>query len=342
MSLKYVYIRLISTIFFSKKFKKKKKALFTINNITLKKIKKKYTRRFYRRVLFKRYDRKIKTKKFKINNWAQSTWWSNSVKIRFNIKSLFHIKTIFNIKEFLLYDYYNYHSNIIRYNNNKKLYFRRHMAKKPWKKINFFYYIKNSIDVFRLHTAKFFNFKHRTTIKFTIFLKSFFSMTTTSYIWFFEYSLPYFCVKCRFASSMGQSLSYLMNSIYYVNSAPVYHRWSILRPGDVLQSIFSVFGLLKFKFMIFRSLSFFKYTKKFLRKSIFRSRKRRVKIPNILKKGVWFNSIKSLNFRLFEADYKTFTIVLLPYTNTSIYLKYITLLWINFWNFKVSNWKYDT
>lgn len=342
--IKFIFFKFSKILLFSKVFKKKQKKKTVLNYIKILpiKIKKKYTRRFYRKVLFKRYDRKIRLKKADSLNWASNFVWKRCLKLKFNFKHLFHIKTIFNLNEFLLYDFYNFHNSVRRYNKNKNLLFNRQAIKKPWKKINFFYYIKNSIDVFRVHTSKFFNFKHRTTINTTLFLKSFFSMTTLAYIWFFEYSVVYFCVKLRFAESMGQSLSLLKNSFFFVNFSAVFDKWHILKPNDIVQSLFSLYTLLKYKNTILKVFRFFKYTKKFFRKSIFRSRKKKVKLPFILRKAVWLNNTKGLNFRMFEVDYKSLTVIILPYNNPAIFFKYITLTWINFWNFKVSNWKYDT
>ena len=68
----------------------------------------------------------------------------------FSVKALFHIKCLFDLNEFLVYDFYNFYATRI-IGTKAKL---NEPTNAPYK-INFFYYIRRSIKIFRMHTLRF-------------------------------------------------------------------------------------------------------------------------------------------------------------------------------------------
>lgn len=292
--------------------------------------KKKYTKRFYRRVLRKRYDRVVPLLKGVVTDLSYVHSWRPSYDTRINFKSYFHIKTIFNLDEFLLYDFYNYHNQLLKRNfiaSHAQLMYQRD---KPWKKLNFFYQIKYSIDVFRTHTLQFFKASFRTDRKATVFLKGFRGLSTLAYVWFFEYSLPYFLVKIRLAESVSQGLALVRYNSVFLNHEAANHRWESVHPGFVVQFVLNLYTIVRVKFMILKFLNFFKRIKRFFKRTLLKPRKYRIKMPSYVNKSAHLVNSKHMHLRIMEVDYKSLTFVLLPYNNPTIYFKYLTLFWLNF------------
>ena len=347
IKLRAVFIK-ISNIFFTKRiFLKKLKFKKILIDIGFKYIKK---TKVQKRYSFKKYNVFFKKKKWEkpvlkensLANFCLSNIWTKPLKINVNFKGYFHIKTIYNLHEFLLYDYYNFYKNSINFNINNLANNEEHEPSKPWKKLNFMYYIKQSINVFRIHTLRFFKFKSQSTRKNTIFFQGFDGFSVLAYIWFFEYSLPYFLIKTRFAESIGQGFSICYTGLLFVNNLNQINKWAYVTPGDFLQVTFSLYYCLRIKKIIINFLSFFKKSKKFLIKTTIHQRNKNFQMPYINKKSVWLNSSKQITLRFFECDYKTNSVCLLPYNNPNVYYTCLTLMWSNFWNYRTNNWKYKT
>lgn len=89
----------------------------------------------------------------------------------FSVRSLFHIKCLFDINEYLMYDFYNFYAAKLQ-KRCKRFKKTRFEAFTPTK-LNFFYYIRRSIRIFRLHTLRFFKVSFNTERKTNLFFKSF-------------------------------------------------------------------------------------------------------------------------------------------------------------------------
>jgi hypothetical protein len=300
-----------------------------------------YTKRFYRNVLNRRYVRNAKLNSVRHNIWLSKEIWNKPYKDKVSFKAFFHIKTFFNINEFIMYDFYNFHKSALNTTIRYKKIPPKIIAKKPWKKLNFLYYIRYSIDTFRTHTLQFFKIKFKTDRRATVFFNSFRNLTPLSYVWFFEYSIPYFLVKIRFAESISQGLLLSLSSLVFVNNTNSFDRWDIVKPGDVIQLPFNIYILSRLKWMVLRFFDFFRRTRKFFKRTILRAKKHRTKMPNIMIKANHLNVSKQFHLRLLESDYKCLTIILMPYSNPTLYYSALTLFWLNFWNYRLNVWKYD-
>ena len=89
----------------------------------------------------------------------------------FSVRSLFHIKCLFDVNEYLMYDFYNFYAARLR-QKVKKIKKVQYGFFAPTK-LNFFYYIRRSIKIFRLHTLRFFKTSFNTERKTNLFFKSF-------------------------------------------------------------------------------------------------------------------------------------------------------------------------
>ena len=89
----------------------------------------------------------------------------------FSVRSLFHIKCLFDVNEYLMYDFYNFYTTKLQKRN--KRYKKTHLGVFTPTKLNFFYYIRRSIKIFRLHTLRFFKVSFNTERKTNLFFKSF-------------------------------------------------------------------------------------------------------------------------------------------------------------------------
>lgn len=78
---------------------------------TMTRTKRKYMRRFYRRVFKLRYTRSYKPDQVKLLQQSTRAFTSVSQDMQLSMKPFFHIKNIFNLNEFLMYDYYNFHKS---------------------------------------------------------------------------------------------------------------------------------------------------------------------------------------------------------------------------------------
>lgn len=266
--------------------------------------------------------------------------WVQPITKKNNFKPLLHIKIIFNLNEFLLYDFYNFHKNqlVSKFNNKYKQ--LRIWTTRLFKKINFFFYIKDSINVFRSHTLQFFKISYKTNKRINIFFSGFNGFNTLAYIWFFEFSLLYFLIKIHLSESVSQSLIFLKNKILFINSTSNWNRWVLIHPGQILQILFNLYLIIRVRQLVFKLLKFFKYTKKFFKRTILKSRKYRIKHPKITSQGQYLINSKNHHSSLWEIDYKSLSVVLLPWITPNTFTKAITLFWLNFWNYRLVLWKY--
>lgn len=344
LKLRLIFIKLAALYLNVKKTKKPvpSKPSFGVT-VTSNKIRayRAHTKRFYRNILKKRYIRHVKPDSFHTSVWLSKEVWNRPFKDKISFKSFFHIKIFFNISEFLMYDFYNFHRTMLNASTRYKNIPKKVIPKKPWKKLNFLYRIKYSIDTFRTHTLQFFKIKFKTDRKTTVFFNSLRGLNPLSYIWFFEYSLPYFLVKIRFAESISQGLLLTLSNLVFINGNAYFDRWDIVQPNDVIQLPFNIYVLVRLKWMVLRFFNFFKRTYKFFKRTILRSKKYRVKMPGITTKANHINVSKQFHLRLLESDYKSLTVILMPYANPTLYYASLTLFWLNFWNYRLNVWKYD-
>lgn len=113
-------------------------------------------------------------------------------------KSLFHIKCLFELEEFAMYDFFNFQTASAPDQKARPAHNTTHAPTR----LNFFYKIRTSIKIFRLHTLMFFGRSYKTEHRTNLFLKTFSKMSTLAYIWFFEFNLAVFLVKVGFAESI--------------------------------------------------------------------------------------------------------------------------------------------
>ena len=93
-------------------------------------------------------------------------------------KSLFHIKCLFELEEFTMYDFFNFQMASAPDQKTRPLHNTTHAPTR----LNFFYRIRTSIKIFRLHTLMFFGKSFKTEHRTNLFLKTFSSMSTLAYI----------------------------------------------------------------------------------------------------------------------------------------------------------------
>lgn len=341
------YLRILfnkyQLIFFkniSLKLLPKKKKHFKV--VILKKKKnvcRKYKKRFFRKILKKKIKKWVNIKK-QIYTHVKSPLLVLIKIPKISFKTYFHIKNIFNLNEFLLYDFYNFHKNLILNPIRKNKLNYSKLTTKLWKKINFFFYIKNSIDVFRTNILKFFKTTFKTTSTTNLFFNTFTSLTPLSYIWFFEYNIVYFLIKLKWVESIGQSIILVKNNFFFYNSNSILSRWFVLNSGNCLQSIFCLIFLVKIKNLIIKLFKFFKKTHVFVKRTLLKPKRYRIKFPSIINSSQYLSSLKYFNSYFYEQDIKTLSVILLPLANPKQYLNTVTLFWLNFWNFRLTLWKY--
>lgn len=159
----------------------------------------------------------------------------------------------------------------------------------------------------------------------TVFLKSFMGVPPLTYIWFFEYSLPYFLIKARFAESLGQAMVMVLRDCVFVNGHTGFDRWDFVRPADCVQMVFNLFFLMRTKIIVLKFLRFFKKMRRFFKRTILRSKKYRRELPRMTNKSTHMISSKNLHPRMFESDYKSLSVALVPYSNPLVYYSSLTL-----------------
>lgn len=134
-------------------------------------------------------------------------------------RALFHIKCLFDLEEFAVYDLYNFYQTEARPAKKQT----NHTVQDIPQKINFFYYVRRSIKIFRSHSLLFFRKSFNTERKTNLFFKGFESVSTLSYMWFFEFNLPMLLIKVGFASSVRNAYSLVTSHSCFLNQSGDYN-----------------------------------------------------------------------------------------------------------------------
>lgn len=91
-------------------------------------------------------------------------------------------------------------------------------------KINFFYYIRGSINVFRANTLLYFNLYYPTEHRVNLFFNGFKGIPVLAYAWFFEYNVLLFLIKLKLSVSFHASILLIYNDIVFINGDVNLHR----------------------------------------------------------------------------------------------------------------------
>lgn len=78
-----------------------------------KNFKKKYSKKFFKKIFKKKYLKKLRNLKENLLAFTGTYLWAKKLPINVSFKPYFHIKNIFNLNDFLLYDFYNFHKNLL-------------------------------------------------------------------------------------------------------------------------------------------------------------------------------------------------------------------------------------
>lgn len=267
--------------------------------------------------------------------------WLSGVTKNFSIRNFFHVRCFFNLREFFVYDAYNYHHSINNPSTRASSYTPHHVMN-DLHKINFFYYIRGSIDKFRSHTLVYFSLKYLTDRRVNLFFNGMRGMPSLSYAWFFNYNILLFLIKVKLSFSFHHSLSLINNNIIFVNRSSDLHRWSFIVVNDLVQTMVSKFYLINIKNSVYAALSMFVYFKKYTQRAYLRPQKYVKKSEKTLDFLKWLHYKKIFFFKYMESDYKVLSIIFLPCNNQLVYLQYFSLLWLNVWNYRLTTWKYLT
>lgn len=252
-------------------------------------------------------------------------------------KALFHIKCLFELEEFATYDYFNFQKTSAPIKKPKT----SHSIVNAPVRLNFFYRIRTSIKIFRMHTLMFFRRSHKTEHRTNLFFKTFSSMSTLAYMWFFEFNLAVFLVKVGFCSSLLVGNALVATDCCFVNGATGHSRWSLVKPGDLVQLPFGGFFLWWLINSLHHKLNITRRYSKLMVKLFFK-RSPAALSPLKRKKALSLTWSKQKPFHLIEIDPKTASAFLLPYKNNHIYFKLTFTMWLNYWNYRVTLWKYRT
>lgn len=252
-------------------------------------------------------------------------------------RELFHIKCLFDVEEFALYDLFNFYKTTSTF---QKPHSSHNIINEPLR-LNFFYKIRSSIKLFRLHTLKFMETCFNTERRVNLFFKVFSSIPTISYMWFFEFNLAVFLVKIYFSESIKHAHALITKQICTINLTYINTRWAIIKPGDIIQLPLSRLLSLWLRNSLLNKLNGAKRYAKLMTKLFFKKKVGGIRAYK-KKKAISLVWSKHKTFKFIEIDPKTFSAALLPYANNSIYLKLVLTLWLNYWNYRVTLWKYNT
>lgn len=252
-------------------------------------------------------------------------------------KSLFHIKCLFELEEFAMYDFFNFQTASAPEQKTRPAHNTTHAPTR----LNFFYKIRTAIKIFRLHTLMFFGKSYKTEHRTNLFFKTFSTMSTLAYIWFFEFNLAVFLVKVGFAESIGKGHMLVATDNCALNGGFSHPKWTLVSPGDLVQLTFSGMFIWWLITSLGQKLNLTKRYAKLVAKLFFRKRSGGIRVPQ-QKKGLILTWSKQKPFHLFEIDPKTSSVFLLPYKNNSTYFRLVFTLWLNYWNYRIVLWKYRT
>lgn len=203
--------------------------------------------------------------------------------------------------------------------------------------INIFFKIKRSIHVIRVLFLEFFSVRFKTKQKIDLYFFSFRSYSTLSYIWFLEYNILMFLIKIKLSNSIKFSNFIINNSLIFNNKINNFDRWTFITINTYTQfiicrwSFYKIFNQINIINNFIKSWSQILNTNKILQQK---------NIPLVDKKYMNIYTFKFIFFKFLESDYKIFTFILLPINNSKMYYNYILLLWFNYWNHKITTWKF--
>ncbi len=132
------------------------------------------------------------------------------------------------------------------------------------------------------------------------------------------------------AESLGQALVLVERDHAFVNGSTGLDRWDFIKPADYVQVVFNIFFIMRTRTVILKFLKFFKKMRRFFKRTILRSKKYRRELPRMTNKSMHMVNSKHLHPRMFETDYKSLTVALVPYSNPMVYYSALTLFWLNF------------
>ncbi len=280
---------------------------------------------------------KILNENILINMWSKDINYTNSHILS---KNLLHIKYIQSLPEYYLndliiffHDIWSYKSaNSDKFNNL----FNRSMFSIERSLINIFYRIKRTIHFLRIVYLEFFKIKYNTTKHINMFFFSLKHISVLNYIWFLEYNCSLFLIKIKFSNSIKYSRFLFKNNLFFNNNILYFSKWTFFKVNTYNQLIICLWTFYKI-------LKFFKKLNMFLLyiDLFYETNDNIVKNFTQIKKKYSNNyTFKYLFFKYIEIDYKILTFILLPIISYKLYYNYILLMWFNYWNHRVVNWKF--
>lgn len=266
--------------------------------------------------------------------------WTGRTKNSFGLKNLFHLKCVLDLEEFYIYDLYNYYAATTNLN---KFYFNSETLKaryKLWKKFNFFYNIRRSVNKVRSYFSVFYGITGYTEKKLNTVFWGLRGVSTLGYTWFLEFNVTFVIIRLKYASSVEQSHLMLQNSIVFLDNNTVDNMWEHINIGQSLNIVFAKSGLLLLKKRILLTINSQKNIKNFIKNYYFSFFMRHNKPQWLTQRAKKLYFAKAHFFKFIESDYKCGKNFLIPYINPSVYFNYIQFMWSNSWNYRINTWKY--
>ena len=122
----------------------------------------------------------------------------------------------------------------------------------------------------------------------------------------------------------------VLGDCVFVNGSTGFDRWDFVRPADYVQMLFNIFFLMRTKLIVLKFLRFFRKMRRFFKRTILRAKKYRRELPRMTNKSTHMVGSKNLHPRMFESDYKSLSVALVPYSSPIVYYSALTLFWLNF------------
>lgn len=132
-------------------------------------------------------------------------------------------------------------------------------------------------------------------------------------------------MKLNFSSSILESLNLILNGFVYNNFNLVNSRWYIVKPMHLIQLILTKFILLNLRLRFFNLLGFFRKMRSYYR-YFYHLKRKLLKPQRVSKFSTLLNIMKYKYIKLFEIDYKSLLIIVLPLSNSLIYYQYLFTL----------------
>lgn len=201
--------------------------------------------------------------------------------------------------------------------------------------INIFFQIKLSILWLRNQFLNFFEVIKNRPKQVNSFFFIFKILTPLQYIWLMEYNVLILLIKLKFSNSINFSVYLLKRGFIKLSNKNYLTQWDFISANKPIFIIISLYWFLKIKSNI--KTFVYKYINLFYFMMLHKNK-------NLYKQKEWkvYSTFYIYMFFIYflEMDYKSLTFILLPFTQTNIYLKYISLIWLNYWNNKIYNWKF--